>query len=269
VLFLIREFLGEAGVSADRPFEAAPSSLVVVGAGGRAGKRRNSQTREAQQFRGSKGSFASLLSQGCGKLVRIVALDWQLDEARLASSLLADKTFVFPDRSGAHCWHAVRAYMRCRLKAPESVCERWGSLMHMLWDSVGGWQPHRIVARLFMRESQFQDQPAANKVIGDEIARKLYHCDVMNPYAGARYAQEEDSEDEESDADDARVVRTSLRENSNSKEWWRQKSCPAELLPSAQEAVSKAMAASSRRGALKALPLYGKDAAATPSVRAD
>ena len=231
VLFLIREFLGEGGVSAPRPFEVAPSSLVVVGTGGRAGKRRSSLTREAQQFRGSKGSFATLLSQGCDKLVCIEALDWQLDESRLASSLLTDRTFVFLGRYGDHCWHAVRVYMRCRLKAPESVCERWGSLMHMLWDSVSGWQPHRIVSRLFMRQSRFLDQPAANKLIVHGIARKLYHCDGMNPYVGARYAREGYSEDEQSDVDDAEIVPISLRENTNSKEWWRQQSCPVGLLP--------------------------------------
>ena len=52
VLFLIREYLGEAGVSAASPFQVAPSSLVVVGAGGWAGKRRSDQMRQAQQFRG-------------------------------------------------------------------------------------------------------------------------------------------------------------------------------------------------------------------------
>jgi hypothetical protein len=119
-----------------------------------------------------------------------------------------------------------------------------------------------------MRESRLLHQPAAYKLIVDEIARKLYHVNVMKPYFNARHAWEEDSEDEESDADDARVVRTSLRENTNSKEWWRQNSCPVGLLPSAQDAVSKASKLSSVRGALAPLPLYGADAAATPSVRA-
>ena len=140
--------------------------------------------------------------------------------------------------------------------------------MHMLWDSVGGWQPHRIVSRLFMRQSRFLDQPAANKLIVHEIARKLYHCDGMNPYAGARYAREGYSEDEESDVDDAEIVPISLRENTNSKEWWRQQSCPVGLLPSAQDAVASALKFSSRRGALAALPLHNADAAeATPSAR--
>ena len=129
----------------------------------------------------------------------------------MASSLLADKAFVFPDVNGAHCWHAVRVYMRCRLRAPESVVERWGSLMHMLWDSVGGWQPHRIVSLLFMRQSQFLDKPHLKKLIANEIARKFLRSDAMNPYQATRYAWEEESEEEESNAGDVRVVRTSLQ----------------------------------------------------------
>ena len=288
MLFLIREFLGVAGVSAARPFEVSPSSLVKVGARGRAGKRRSAQKREDQKFRGSTGSFATLLwtrsskeeslhpqrivkdqrFQECAFLVRIVALDCQFDESRLASSLLADKAFVFPDVEGAHCWHAVRVYMRCRLKAPESVVERWGSLMHVLWDSIGGWQPHRIASRLFMRQSQFLDKPSLKKLLANEIARKLLHNDAMNPYHLARYAWEEDSEEEESDASDVRVLRTSLRESSISKEQLRQIACPIGLLPAARDAISRAVRLSSTHGALAALPVHNKDdSKATPSVR--
>ena len=130
--------------------------------------------------------------------------------------------------------------MRCRLKAPESVRERWGSLVHMLRDSAGGWQLRRIVSRLFMRQSRFLDQPAVYELLVHEITRKLYHCDGMNAYAGARYAREGYSENEESDVQDAEIVPTSLRENTNSKEWWRRQSCPVGLLPSAHDAVSSA-----------------------------
>ena len=153
-------------------------------------KRRRSQTHEDQQFRGSKGSFATLLQQGRGTLVYVTALDCQLDESRLASSLLKDKRFVLPDEDGAHCWHAVRVYMRSRMKAPESVCERWGSLLHCLWDSVAGWQPHRVVSRLFVRQSRFLEQPAVYELLVNEIARKLYRSDGMNPYCGDRYARD-------------------------------------------------------------------------------
>ncbi len=80
----------------------------------------------------------------------------ELDEAALVSSLFGESEFVLPvseagpsqlhafskAQSGDHCWHALRTYMHSRVKAPESVVERWGSLMHMLWDDVCGWQPH-------------------------------------------------------------------------------------------------------------------------------
>ena len=81
---------------------------------------------------------------------------------------------------------------------------------------------------------------------------------------------EEDSEEEESNAGDVRVVRTSLRESSDSKERRRQEACPVELLPAAQDAISRALNLSSRRGALAGIPVHKKDAAgATPSVRAE
>ena len=148
-VFLICEFLCEGGVSAARPYQVLPSSLALVGTSAGAGQRRRSQTQEDQQFRGSKGSFATLLHHR-GTLVYVTALDCQLDQSRLTPSLLKDKWFVLPDKHGAHCWHAARGYMRSRLKAPESVCGRWGALVHSLWGSVAGWQPHRMVSRLFM-----------------------------------------------------------------------------------------------------------------------
>ena len=213
------------------------------------------------------GSFATLLQQGRGTLVYVTALDYQLDESRLASSLLKDKSLVFPDEHGAHCWHAVHVYMRSRLKAPESVCERWGSLMHSLWDSVAGWQPRSMVSRLFMRQSPVLDQPAVYELFVREVTKQLYHCGGMNPYRMDRYSWEGYAEDEEYDAADAELVRTSLRENVDSTEWWRQPACPVGLLESAQDAVSSALNLRSRRGALAGLPLHRADAvAAVPSA---
>ena len=261
VLFLIRRFMGDAYVSAAVPFETKPSSLVPPGARRASGQR--------AQFRASVGSFASLVVPGGSrKLVFVVALHRKVDEAGLVSSLHSEKSLVFPDSSGAHCWHVVRAYLRDRRKSPESICERWGSLMHMLWDSVGGWQPHRIVARLFMRESRFLDRPASRKSIEAEIASFIYHK-KGSPYVGARFAREDSSEEGESGDDLLLGVRAKLREDVRSREWWRKKSCPAELLPAAQEAVARAMAHSSRRLALGALPQFKGDKPATPSVKAD
>ena len=141
--------------------------------------------------------------------------------------------------------------------------------MHSLLDSVAGWQPHRVVARLFVRQSRFMDQPALREMLEREIAIKLYRSEGMNPHCGDRYAREEYAEDEESDAVDVEITRASLRENADSTEWWRQQACPVGLLPSAQDAVSSALNLRSRRGALAGLPLHRADAAAAlPSARA-
>ena len=94
-----------------------------------------------------------------------------------------------------------------------------------------------MVSRLFMRQSRFLDQPAVYELLVHDITRKLYRCDGMHPYCTDRYAWEGYAEDEESDAVDAEIVQTSLRENADSTEWWRQQACPVGLLPSAQDAV--------------------------------
>ena len=69
--------------------------------------------------------------------------------------------------------------------------------------------------------------------------------------------------------DNVEIVPISLRESTNSKEWWRQQSCPVGLLAAAQAAVSSALNLRSRRGALAILPSHCADAAAAlPSTRA-
>ena len=72
-----------------------------------------------------------------------------------------------------------------------------------------------MVSRLFMRQSRFLDQPAVYELHVHELTRKLYRSDGMNPYCTDRYAWEGYAEDEESDAVDAEIVRTSLRENAD------------------------------------------------------
>ena len=267
VLFLIRDFLGGASVSAARPgpFKTAMSGLLALG-----------QTRAAQRCRGSEGSFAVFLSAGRSrKLVRVISVVWTVDESRLASSLLSDRSLIFPDDAGNHCWHAARIYMRSRLKAPEAVCERWGSLMHMLWNSIGGWQAHRIVSRLFMREAAALERPAARRKIKEEIAAELRRGSNWNPYRWrelhrGRYDKPasgtSDAEDSEGDDEELTAVRLGIRENPRTKHWWRDKSSPAFLLQGAQDAVRKALIPDSKRMALQPLPLHAKDVGATPSV---
>ena len=264
VFSCVREYLfhkckGDASVPAARPFVVTPSQLEAIieydvrsrlNHGGkmkpRRKTRRGAENRKAVQFRGREGSFAAVRLRGCGfKLVRVVAFEWELDERRLLSSLVTDKSFVFPDQYGDHCYHAVRIYMRSRLKAPESVCERWGSLMHMLWDQVCGWQPHRIVHRLFIRESTVPNQPALWAMIMEEIAARLYQ-EHGSPYISdprSMCAEHEVSDTEpEFDDDMTCMVRTTLKENNQSRAWWRTNVCPLILPPQARATVVKAMA---------------------------
>ena len=75
----------------------------------------------------------------------------------------------------------------------------------------------------------------------------------------------------ESDDDVMRVARVGMRENPWSREWWREKACPSDLLPDAAKAVQEAIGRGNKRqrGALRALPAYPGDQDATPSVKAD
>eukprot|EP00974_Lingulodinium_polyedra_P101703 9850455-Lingulodinium_polyedra.AAC.1 len=67
------------------------------------------------------------------------------------------------------------------MRGPESACERWGSLMHSLWDDVAGWSPHRIVSRLFVRESGPRGAPKDAPVVR-EIALALRDKDGVDPF---------------------------------------------------------------------------------------
>lgn len=71
----------------------------------------------------------------------------------------------------ASCSHVVHVYMRSRMmRAPESGCERWGSLMQSLWDPVSGWSPHRIESRLLIREAGFDGSRAREDIAHELVA---------------------------------------------------------------------------------------------------
>ena len=156
LLSVIGAFVGTAacpGVVAGRPFEVAAEDLAAPGFGHALAVARS--LRSDYVFRGAFGSFASLATpRQRGKLVRVVGSAGGFAEEAIASVMFGDRGIVFPSADGAHCWFAVRVYMRCRLmRAPESGCERWGSLLHDLWDANAGWKPHRMVSRLLLREA--------------------------------------------------------------------------------------------------------------------
>ena len=56
-----------------------------------------------------------------------------------------------------HCWNAALLAHMCRLQLPsEAPCERWGSLLHNLYDPVQGIPPERSACRLFLKEAGLQ-----------------------------------------------------------------------------------------------------------------
>ena len=65
------------------------------------------------------------------------------------------------------------------MRSPEASCERWGSLIHMLWDGISGWQPHRVVSRLLIREAGLY----CDEAVVREIALCLRDRRGMDPYA--------------------------------------------------------------------------------------
>ena len=176
LLSTIGMFVGDAagpGVIAGRPFEVAARNLSAPGYGRASAMSRS--LRSCYVFRGAIGSFASLATPRLkGRLVRVVASTGGPDEEAIASALFGDRRIVFPGADGKHCWFAVRVYMRSRLmRAPESGCERWGSLLHDLWDANAGWKPHRMVSRLLMREAGMDGIADDCEAVVNELALVL------------------------------------------------------------------------------------------------
>ena len=228
ILGLIGQMAGcEApGVSAGTSFAVAAGDLAALGCGATMKKARKTQA--AQVFRGGDGSFASLAStRFAGLVVRVVAAERALDESVLAAPLLTNTFFTLP-REGTHCWHAVRVFLRARMmRGPESACERWGSLMHSLWDGVAGWSPHRIVSRLFVREAGLRGAPQDVAVVR-EIALALRDREGMDPFVkGAAGSSGQAGVSASCPAD--LVVRRGLN-CGISRENLREQSCPSDLL---------------------------------------
>ena len=149
----------------------------------------------------------------------------ELNEVGIASALMTNRRMVFPDKSGNHCWHAVRVYLRSRMqRAPESGVERWGSLLHDLWDVKAGWHPARMVSRLHIREAGVQGSSTDENLV-HEIALLLHMSRNMNPFvqrpslAVPRALVLPDF-----------VVRHGLQVNGIDANAWRVTACPSTLL---------------------------------------
>jgi len=98
-----------------------------------------------------------------GRLVQIVALQRRVDAGLVARDIDLDPLLNAPDAAGFHCYVACDLHHMSRFLHPsEAACERWGSLMHQLFDDEQNMPPWRTADRLFLRESglHFLGSPA-------------------------------------------------------------------------------------------------------------
>ena len=242
---------GVPGVSAGPPFEVRIDSLAAVGCGKTVRTAR--KDREEKLFRGRVGSFASLAFGSLrGKVVRVVGADFVLEESAIAASLLSDRFFSFPS-AGTYCWHAVRVFLRSwMMRGPETSVERWGSLMHMLWDGTAGWNPHRVVSRLLIREAGL----LGDEAVVHEIALALRDRHGLDPFTRGHADASEEAGVSAAPSKDL-VVRRGL-ECGISQEALREQSCPSTLRDNMRAAIDKATR-EGRSGVLAALPLFVED----------
>ena len=240
LLGLIGELVGggQPCVSSRQPFRVNIGSLAAVGFGNTLRTARTK--RSAQVFRGGVGSFASLAFKPLqGRIVRIKSTERTLDDNAVADSILGDKFFTSLDSKGLHCWHVVRVFHRSRMmRGAESSCERWGSLMHSLWDSVAGWGPHRIASRLFIREAGLQGS-ACDEAVVHEIALALRDRMGLDPYIQGHQETLEGAGVSAAPCVDL-VIRRGL-ESGVCPGALRLASCPSTLLDSARAAVERAV----------------------------
>ena len=91
-----------------------------------------------------------------GSVVQILKVHRTADASLVHTALDADKSLT-EQRGGWHCWNAAVLAHVCRLQLPsEAPCERWGSLLHRLYDPGQGMPPERNACRLFLKEAGFQ-----------------------------------------------------------------------------------------------------------------
>ena len=194
-IFLVMQcFLdGAASLGADgNLFWVKPSCLCAPGKGSRFG---NTKARYSRRFRaffkfsGSLGDFAQV---GCGPpqlaVVQVVDAKWKVSLSKLCASFDMDPHWHKPTRARgaaqAHCYHGVRVGHRFRwLMPPETMCETWGSLLHILHDDMANSSSWRLAARLFLqaagvrctghpRDEQIVEQIAVCFV--DELGKRPY-----------------------------------------------------------------------------------------------
>ena len=170
-LYIISAFVGD-GPSApgERPifgasrlqnhFDVKPLDMCLPGAYAtcrltKAGRSRRSGAEATRMHRASvtPSCYAVLLRPPLqGRLVEVIAQRRIVDPSLVARAIDTNPEINKLGRS--HCYIACDAHHLCRFIHPsEAACERWGSLLHQLFDEEQNLPPWRMAARLFLRES--------------------------------------------------------------------------------------------------------------------
>ena len=136
--------------------------------------------------------------------------------------------------------------------------------MHALWNHVAGWQPHRVVSRLFLRECfSFEGSPEDEAAV-HAVARILVHDFGFNPFTHASRAghpadmADEPKQKQQSSLELNHLLHRGIREHRMCRERWRTMACPSTLLPRAEAAVRQAVRLGVR-GSLGPLPTFAEN----------
>ncbi len=194
-----------------------------------------------------------------GKVVTVVGTKRALDDVALEAALATLPHFAAPGEDGAHCYHAVRLVHRVRLlRAVESCCERWGSIIHQLWDGNNMWHPMRIAGRLLLRDAGLAEVSSASEGMVAEITDFLSK-EGMDPFLRDRRLRDAPPLDTPL-AGLREVCRRALRESPYTRELAKDAARPSSLSlrPAAEEALAKAIRAGGA-GDFEPLPLFHED----------
>ncbi len=266
----ILDFAGALDTQGDE-FKVALEEVVRVG-WGRRHRRMRMRFKASLTFDEEVGHIASLSGaslKGCW--VRVLRVARKVIHGGVAATLDIEPSFSNLSPSGHHCWHVARLHHRCRhLRGVEAACERWGSLLHSLWDEVAGLGPARLASRLLLRESGLlcQGSPVDEAFVG-EIARVLVQVQgkTISTKRRARddlceglrhLAAEGSMEDTFMNFEEEPGVRLHLQ---GLDEWWTARHMPCSLPEKAQQAVRDGTELDRRQTRVRSqLPLFAEDA---------
>lgn len=140
----------------------------------------------------------------------------------------------------------------------ESCCERWGSIVHQLWDGVAGLPPQRVVARLHIREACIAKiKSTAEELVVREITNHMFDQLGMNPFV-KRGQQSQPAPTAPVALEPNVAIRRALRESMCTRAIAKELAEPAQLPDAASQALARAVRLG-KEGALEALPVFFED----------